>query len=125
VRETNTVVLPGTGVRGTWTTSATVVPTGSFGWEFSAGAELAAVTGETELGFGRNLCRAVNTRAPVNDATVYPDYWFLISADGSYGRVMTDPAADGDELRIMHALEPITGEPDLPVVPVPEWARDW
>ncbi|MFI7157614.1 hypothetical protein [Micromonospora chalcea] len=35
-----------------------------------------------------------------------------------------DAAADGD-LRIMHALEPISGEPQLAVVPPPDWARDW
>jgi len=98
---------------------------GPFGWELSAGADLAALTGETELELGRNVCRALQTRALVDDGTAYPDYWFLIVRDGSYGRVMTDPDADDGELRIMHALEPITGEPDLPVVPPPAWAKDW
>ncbi|MFE9873843.1 hypothetical protein ACFYON_24710 [Micromonospora sp. NPDC005686] len=48
--------------------------------------------------------------------------WVLVSADGSSGRVLT--AADGD-LRIVCALEPISGEPQLAVVPPPDWARDW
>jgi hypothetical protein len=49
----------------------------------------------------------------------------LVSSDGSSGRVIVDEdaAADGD-LRVVHALEPINGEPHLTVVPPPEWARD-
>ncbi|MET7373456.1 hypothetical protein [Micromonospora arida] len=50
----------------------------------------------------------------------------MVSTDGSSGRVLIDEdaAADG-HLRVAHALEPISGERHLAVVPPPEWARDW
>lgn len=97
-----------------------------FGWVLSGGDELAASTGMSELELARNLARATNTRAIVDDGTRYPNYWFLIARDGSYGRVLTNADADDDgHLRIVHAMEPISGEPDLPVVPLPDWAKDW
>ena len=94
---------------------------GPFGHEFSGGARLQELTHAPELELARSLCRAAGTRALVDDGSVAPDYWFLVAADGSYGRVQTDP--DGDGLTILYALEPIAGAPELPVVPPPDWAR--
>ncbi|MCZ7429517.1 hypothetical protein O7607_27535 [Micromonospora sp. WMMA1949] len=97
-----------------------------FGWILTGDTELAAATGLREHDLAVALARAVGVRALVDDGGIHPDRWVLVSADGSSGRVLTDPdaAADGD-LRIVHALEPISGEPQLAVVPPPDWARDW
>jgi hypothetical protein len=81
------------------------------------------MTGATELELARTLARVAGTRALLDDGGPAPDYWFLVARDGSYGRVMTDP--DSDWLTIMYALEPIPGEPDLTVVPPPDWAKTW
>jgi hypothetical protein len=96
---------------------------GQFGHELSAGERLAELTGATELELAQALCRVAGTRALLDDGSAAPDYWFLVTADGSYGRVQTDP--DIESLTILHALEPIAGQPDLPVVPPPDWARTW
>ncbi|MCM4082012.1 hypothetical protein [Paractinoplanes hotanensis] len=96
---------------------------GQFGHEFSAGDKLRELTKANELELARAICRFAHTRALLDDGSPAPDYWFLVAADGSYGRVQTDP--DSDELAVLYALEPITGEPDLPVVPPPDWARTW
>ncbi|MEU4791463.1 hypothetical protein AB0F95_17340 [Micromonospora tulbaghiae] len=96
-----------------------------FGWILTGDTELADATGLREHDLAVTLARAFGVRALVDDGGVHPDRWVLVSADGSSGRVLTDSdAADGD-LRIVHALEPINGEPQLAVVPPPDWARDW
>jgi hypothetical protein len=103
---------------------AIIIPVGGdFGYELSAGERLAELTGATELDLARTLARLAGSRALVDDGGPAPDYWFLVARDGSYGRVMTDP--DNDWLTILYALEPIPGEPDLPVVPPPDWAKTW
>jgi hypothetical protein len=96
---------------------------GDFGHELSAGDRLKELTKASELELAQAICRIARTRALLDDGGPAPDYWFLVAADGSYGRVQTDP--DSDELTILYALEPITGEPDLPVVPPSGWARNW
>ncbi|MEV4656933.1 hypothetical protein [Micromonospora sp. NPDC049301] len=95
-----------------------------FGWILTGDTELADATGRNERDLAVSLARTFGVRALVDDGSIYPDRWLLVSADGSSGRVMTDEdaAADGD-LRVVHALEPISGEPQLAVVPPPEWAR--
>jgi hypothetical protein len=103
---------------------ALIVPAeGQFGHELSAGDRLAELTGENELELARSVCRVARCRALVDDGSPAPDYWFLVAADGSYGRVETDPDADG--LTVRHALEPIPGAPDIAVQPPPDWARTW
>lgn len=94
---------------------------GAFGHELSGGAALRELTKATPLELAQAVCRVAGTRALLDDGSPAPDYWFLVAADGSYGRVMTDP--DTDALTILYALEPIAGEPGLPVVPPPDWAR--
>ena len=96
---------------------------GQFGHEFSAGDKLRELTKATALELAQAVCRVARTRALLDEGGPAPDYWFLVAADGSYGRVQTDP--DRDDLTILYALEPIPGEPDLPVVPPPDWARTW
>ncbi|MGC4892919.1 hypothetical protein [Micromonospora sp. DT31] len=97
-----------------------------FGWILTGDTDLADATGQAERDLAVAIARAFGVRALVDDGGIHPDRWLLVSADGSSGRVLTDAdaAADGD-LRIVHALEPIDGEPQLAVVPPPEWARDW
>ncbi|MET7673110.1 hypothetical protein [Micromonospora luteifusca] len=72
------------------------------------------------------LARTFGVRALVDDGSIYPNRWLLVSTDGSSGRVLIDEdsAADGS-LRVVHAFEPISGERHLAVVPPPDWARDW
>ncbi|MEU7750432.1 hypothetical protein [Micromonospora sp. NPDC049171] len=88
-----------------------------FGWVLVGDTELADATGQDELELAVALARAFGVRAVVDDGSLYPDRWRLVSTDGSSGLVLTDEdaAADGS-LRIVHALEPIAGEPDLTVV---------
>lgn len=101
---------------------ALITPAGGrFGHELSAGERLAEVTGASELELAVALCRAAGARALVDDGTPAPDYWILVARDGSHGRVLTDPG----EFAVVHALEPIAGEPELPVVPPPDWAKTW
>ncbi|WP_174527235.1 hypothetical protein [Micromonospora maritima] len=97
-----------------------------FGWILTGDTALADATGQGERDLAVTLARTFGVRALVDDGSVHPDRWLLVGADGSSGRVCIDEdaAADGD-LRIVHALEPISGEPQLAVVPPPEWARDW
>ncbi|EWM63802.1 MULTISPECIES: hypothetical protein [unclassified Micromonospora] len=97
-----------------------------FGWILTGDTELAAATDHGERDLAVTLAREFGVRALVDDGGIHPDRWVLVSVDGSSGRVLTDEdaAADGD-LRIVHALEPISGEPQLAVVPPPDWARDW
>jgi hypothetical protein len=97
--------------------------TGQFRQELSAGDALAERTGATELELAQAICRLAHTRALVEEGSPAPDYWFLVAADGSYGRVKTDPDTDG--LIVLHAREPIPAEPDLPVEPPPDWAKTW
>jgi hypothetical protein len=96
---------------------------GEFGHELSAGEKLEQLTKASELELAQAVCRIARTRALLDDGGPAPDYWFLVAADGSFGRVQTDP--DSDDLTIRYALEPITGEPDLPVVPPAGWAQTW
>ncbi len=96
---------------------------GPFGHELTGGDRLQELTKATELELAQTICRAAHTRALLDDGSPAPDYWRLVTADGSHGRVQTDP--DSDELTILYALEPISGEPGLPVVPPPDWARAW
>ena len=96
---------------------------GQFAHELSGGERLAELTKASELELARAICRVARTRASVDEGGPAPDYWFLVAADGSYGRVLTDP--DSDELTILYAMEPISGEPDLRVVPPPDRARTW
>ena len=96
---------------------------GPFGHELTGGAALRELTKATPLELAQAICRVARTRALLDDGGPAPDYWFLVAADGSYGRVMIDP--DNDALTILHALEPIAGAPELPVVPPPDWARTW
>ena len=96
---------------------------GRFPHELSAGEKLQDLTKASELELAQAICRVARTRALLDDGGPAPDYWFLVAADGSYGRVQTDP--DSDDLVVLYALEPISGEPDLPVVPPPDWARTW
>jgi hypothetical protein len=101
---------------------ALITPVGGpFGNELSAGDRLQELTKASELELAQTICRVVGTRALVDDGSPAPDYWYLVATDGSYGRVQTDP--DSDELAIMYALEPISGEPELRVVPPPDWAK--
>lgn len=97
-----------------------------FGWILTGDTELLDATGQGERDLAVTLARTFGVRALVDDGSIHPDRWLLVSTDGSSGRVLTDEdaAADGD-LRIVHALEPISGEPQLAVVPPPDWARDW
>ncbi|MDG4810590.1 hypothetical protein O7634_27870 [Micromonospora sp. WMMD1120] len=97
-----------------------------FGWILTGDTELVDATGQGEQELAATLARAFGVRALVDDGSIHPDRWLLVSTDGSSGRVITDEdaAADGD-LRVVHALEPISGEPQLAVVPPPDWARDW
>jgi hypothetical protein len=97
-----------------------------FGWILTGDTELADATGQGERELAATLARTFGVRALVDDGSIHPDRWLLVSTDGSSGRVVTDEdaAADGD-LRVVHALEPIGGEPQLAVVPPPDWARDW
>lgn len=98
-----------------------ITPTdGEFGQELSAGDRFHDVTRAGELDLAVVLCKAAGTRALVDDGTLAPDYWILVTRDGSYGRVLTD--SDGAGLTVVHACEPITGEPQLPVVSPPDWA---
>lgn len=96
-----------------------------FGWILTGDRELADATGQNERDLAVTLARTFGVRALVDHGSVHPDRWLLVSSDGSSGRVIVDEdaAADGD-LRVVHALEPINGEPHLTVVPPPEWARD-
>jgi len=97
---------------------------GQFGHELSAGERLAELTGgATELEVAQAVCRVAPSRALLDDGSPAPDSWLLVTNDGSYGHVQTDPESDG--LVILYALEPIIGQPDLPVVPPPDWARRW
>jgi hypothetical protein len=96
---------------------------GQFAYELSGGERLHELTKATELEVAQAICRVAGTRALVDEGGPAPDYWFLVAADGSYGRVLTDP--DSDELTVLYAMEPIAGEPGLPVVPPPDWARTW
>lgn len=96
---------------------------GQFGHEFSGGEKLRELTNASELELARSICRVTHARALLDDGSPAPDYWVLVAADGSYGRIQTDP--DSNELTVLYALEPIAGEPDLPVVPPPDWARNW
>ena len=86
---------------------------GPFGHELSAGEKLRDLTRATELELAEAICRVARTRALIDDGSVVPDYWILVTADGSHGRVLTDP--DRDDLTIRYALEPIAGAPELPV----------
>ena len=96
---------------------------GQFGYELSGGDKLAELTQATELDLARALARATGSRALVDEGGPAPDYWFLVAGDGSHGRVFTDPDAEG--LTVLYAFEPIAGEPDLPVLPPPDWAKTW
>jgi hypothetical protein len=96
---------------------------GQFAHELSAGEKLQELTRASELELAQAICRVPRTRALLDDGSPAPDYWFLVTADGSFGRVQTDP--DSEDLAVLYALEPIAGEPDLPVVPPPDWARTW
>ncbi|GID28977.1 hypothetical protein [Paractinoplanes brasiliensis] len=96
---------------------------GPFGHELSAGEKLQELTRATPLELAQAVCRIARTRALLDEGSPAPDYWFLVAADGSFGRVMTDP--DNDDLTILYALEPIPGEPGLKVVPPPDWAKTW
>lgn len=101
-----------------------ITPTdGPFGHELSAGDKLQELTRATPLDLAQAICRTARTRALLDEGSPAPDYWFLVAADGSFGRVMTDP--DSDDLTILYALEPISGEPGLKVVPPPDWAKTW
>ncbi|MGV9213973.1 hypothetical protein ACTFTM_19125 [Micromonospora sp. RB23] len=96
-----------------------------FGWTLTGDTDLADATGQGELDVAIALARAFGVRAVVDDGSIHPDIWRLVSTDGSNGLVLTDEdaAATGD-LRIVQALEPISGEPQLPVVPMPDWTDD-
>jgi hypothetical protein len=97
-----------------------------FGLELDGGKEFAMAANADEIEIARRLSTALHTRALVDDGSDYPDYWYLVARDGSYGRVCTDPdAADNGVLKVAYAFEPIAGEPDLEVNPPPEWAKDW
>jgi hypothetical protein len=86
---------------------------GEFSHELRAGDRLADLTHATQLELAQALCRATGTRALVDDGTPTPHSWILVTADGSRGRVHTDPDADGRT--VLYAFEPIAGAPDLPV----------
>ncbi|MBU2663434.1 hypothetical protein KOI35_07940 [Actinoplanes bogorensis] len=96
---------------------------GPFGHELQAGDKLQELTRATPLELAQAVCRIARSRALVDEGSPAPDYWFLVAADGSFGRVMTDP--DNEDLTILYALEPISGEPGLKVVPPPDWAKTW
>lgn len=95
---------------------------GGFGWSVMANGDHPTLRGLNELEFALALVGDMQVRMLVDDDTAHPDRWILVAADGSYGPVITDPDAAGDgDLRIVHAEEPISGEPDLPVVPRVIW----
>jgi len=80
-----------------------------FGWILTGDAELAEQTQLTELELAKILATGLGVRALVDDGTRHPDRWYLVARDGSYGRVITnEDSADEGDLRIQHALEPIT-----------------
>ncbi|RQX00054.1 hypothetical protein DLJ59_22780 [Micromonospora inaquosa] len=97
-----------------------------FGWILTGDTDLADAIGQGERELAVTLARTFGVRALVDDGSIYPSRWLLVGTDGSSGRVLIDEdaAADG-HLRVVHALEPISGEPHLAVVPPPDWARDW
>jgi hypothetical protein len=98
---------------------AVIAPAGGqFSHELRAGDRLADLTRATQLELARAICLATGSRALVDDGTLEPASWILVTADGSRGRVRTDPAADG--LIVLYAVEPIAGAPDLPVGPPPD-----
>jgi hypothetical protein len=84
---------------------------GQFSHELRAGDDLADLTHATQLELAQALCRTTGTRALVDDGTPGADSWILVTADGSRGRVRTDPDVDG--LVVLYAVEPIAGAPDL------------
>jgi hypothetical protein len=97
-----------------------------FGWTLIGDTDLANATGQNERDLAVTLARTFGVRVLVDDGSSHPDRWLLVSTDGSSGRVTIDEDAAGDgDLRVVHALEPISGEPQLTVVPPPDWARDW
>lgn len=104
------------------------LPEGASGFELEleAGGEFSAIAGASELEIARRVCDRLGVRALVDDGSIYPNYWCLVTRHGSCGRVFVDPAAaDEGELRVLYALEPIGGEPELPVIPPADWAKDW
>ena len=73
---------------------ALITPTGGpFGHELSAGDKLQELTKATELELAEALCKAAGSRALLDDGSPAPDCWWLVTRDGSYGRVQTDPTA--------------------------------
>ncbi|MDG9674576.1 hypothetical protein [Micromonospora sp. DH14] len=97
-----------------------------FGWILTGDTDLADATGQGDRELAITLARAFGVRALVDDGSIYPNRWLLVSTDGSSGCVIIDEdaAADG-HLRVVHALEPINAEPHLAVTPPPKWAGDW
>ncbi|MGC4782265.1 hypothetical protein ACLQ3A_11520 [Micromonospora zamorensis] len=74
-----------------------------------------------QIHFEQELPAEVLRRLLHEDYGISPD---TIHVGRIEARAVEGAAADGN-VRVVHALEPITGEPDLAVVPPPEWARDW
>lgn len=74
-----------------------------FGWILPVDTELADAAGQGERELAATLARTFGVRALVDDGSIHPDRWLLISTEGSSGRVLTDEdaAADGD-LRVVH-----------------------
>ncbi|MFC0007779.1 hypothetical protein [Micromonospora siamensis] len=90
----------------------------SFGWLLIGDRELFEATGQDEWELATALAPVFGVRALVDDHSSHPDRWILVAADGSSGLVLTD---EEGELRIRYALEPISGEPGLTVVPPVQW----
>lgn len=93
-----------------------------FAWILVADEDLANACHLGERDLARTLAVDLEHRCLVDDGTTQPDRWILIAHDGSFGAVIVDEdaAAEGD-LRVLHALEPIGGEPDLLVIPARHW----
>ncbi|GLZ78255.1 hypothetical protein Afil01_30620 [Actinorhabdospora filicis] len=86
----------------------------------------AAIGGITELQLATQVCEELGTRAIVDDGGEAYSVWTLVTADGLHGRVVVDVdrLADGD-FAILHAYQPISSEPGIPVVEPPAWQSGW
>jgi hypothetical protein len=93
-----------------------------FGWVLTGDTDLATATGMTERDLACHLSRRLGLRSLIDDGTADPDRWLLATPEGGCGTVIVDEdaAVDGD-LAITHAVEPITGAPELSVVPERRW----
>ncbi|MGC5020718.1 hypothetical protein [Micromonospora sp. DT47] len=96
-----------------------------FGWILTGDTELADATGQNERDLSVTLARTFGVRALVDDGSLTRPV--AVPQHGRQQRACPHQRGRGGrrDLRIVHALEPISGEPQLAVVPPPDCARDW